>query len=216
MLINTGSTGEFTLPLGMGDTVTPITVADNPWYQAANYPSSKNCCMTKHIQMGKHQKMSMRTCPMEEYLKFENNQDMQAYSALPLNLNGILPHNIMNPGQLATGQSLNASVLAATMAQTSVKRRKFRWTSLWVRYYDQTSGTWIMLLRNTKKAHGVQFMVRNKTYTAENVPYFTVHMKISVEFKDKHQQVRDGAFSGSVVAENFLFPFSYAGGNQVL
>jgi len=202
-LVNTGKTGQYVMPFALADTANPASSVDNPWYQAINSPSHANNTMRRFIFCGKTRRMSMRTVPMEEYVTNDNTTSVAEQSYLAA-ANGYNPQDIMTQSNQGTPYAQG----------WVVKRRKFRWTNLWVRAYDSIGGAIVPVLRNNKRAHGVQIMIKNKTYTTENVPYFTVRCNMSVEFKDRQGQFFSSAMQNSGIG-NFLFPYTYAGGNTL-
>lgn len=207
MLINTSKSGEFITPLAMADVATSLLSTDNPWYQAENYPSCREIVKKRFIQMGKHQKLQMKITPTEDYVKNTFERDVPTNSSTSdWSANGQSQPQFLWRGQIAAATDDGRAFV--------VKRRPFRWSQLWLRYYDGSNI--VPIMNDVKKAHGVQIMVRNKTYTSENLPYFTVQINVSVEFKGRQQQYVGGNMGTVGAAQSgYMFPFTYAGGNTL-
>lgn len=192
----------------MGDTTTAWDPVMNPWNQVESWPSSRNIRDAKFVQMGKHKKFSMTTLPYEDYVVNQqtNNIMMQSYIAVDS------PASTL-PYRAALGLTDAGAFTGVQQSAFVVKRRRFRWTNLWSRYYDGTNI--VNVLRDTKRAHGVQMMVKQNTYTTENVPYFSVMVSASIEFKDRRPMASSANFATTTAAGNFLYPFTYAGANTL-
>lgn len=210
MLVNTSKTGEFVMPISMGNTALAVTAAADPWNQVLNYPSVRNIAMVKKLSAHKPVTLSLKVDAMENYVtrQYEDVDFQGPLASTGYEFSGITPQTAFygTAGASAAstaGQQMNS-------ARFKMKRRRFRWTNQWLMFQSTTGSddpNLIYIRNDDKVAHGCQMMVKALSYWTSSLPYFDVAVTMSVEFRGKLMQ---RAMIPITNSSSMLFPWTNA------
>lgn len=195
MLVNTSKTGQFVGPFSLNDVTSAAVPTDDPWLLAENYPNRRNILKRSYLGALTKKSLSMVVDPTEDYVTNDSSNRITSLSTQTEDgLSGWYPQRAW-PGNTDDG----------TKPAINVRRRRFRWTKLWVR--SQVGNDIVSYLRDDKLAHGLQVMVRRSTYSTANLPYLRVHCTMSVEFRG-HAMGNTNAYVAVLTTGPRLFPFT--------
>lgn len=211
MLVNTSKTGQFVMPYPM-EVVAAATrkQQDYPWYQVLNFPSVRNISKLYRLQSHRVKPMSMTIDATEDFVQQET-WPLQVMGPNQPSFAGFF--NDVTPKDAITAYAADE---AAPFAQQTLagrfhmKRRRFRWTKQWLMWRSNSAvdrPQYVYVRNDGKPAHGLQFMIKARTYWRSTLPYFNMAITAQVEFRGQLLQrlSADVAPSSSV-----LFPWTNA------
>lgn len=203
MLVNTSRSGQFVMPYDVNNAAVATDIVDSPWVQALNCPNHRNIVLKKSLTGGRRTTFSMTVMPTEEYLYLDTNRHVTQVT------NGDVTSPFGSDSNNGSPYNILALIAGTAPQDAQIRRRRFRWTRLWTRYLSGNDS--LLILNDDKFAHGVQFMIRERSFTRQNLPYFDVHVRASIEFRGRHGQTLGPTTAGN--SGQYLFPFTYAGAN---